>query len=160
MKITVVRIFVLFIAIAAFYSCDPNRVLDKYVEIPESTWHKDSLAYFRFSAEDSMFNHNIYIQLRNKTTYRYSNLWLFIEIEQPGGKVLRDTVEIVLALPSGQWVGEGFGGLKTVKKLYRSHVFFPVSGEYSISLQHGMRDVLLDGIHDIGIRIEKVSGRE
>ncbi len=160
MKITAPRILILSVAIVVFYSCDSGRMLDKYIEIPDSVWNKDSLVYLHFSATDTLEYHDIYIQLRNKTTYKYSNLWLFIEIEQPGGKVLRDTFEIVLALPSGEWTGEGFGGLKSVKTLYRSNVFFPVPGEYTISLQQGMRDDLLKGIHDIGLSIEKSSRRE
>ena len=160
MKNRIVRFLTLSVAVIAFFSCDSGRVLDKYAEIPGSVWNKDSLVYFQFHAADTLDYHDIYIQLRNQTSYQYSNLWLFIEIEQPGGKVLRDTLEVVLALPSGKWVGEGFGGLKTVKTLYRSNVFFPVPGEYTISLQQGMRNELLKGIHDIGIRIEKVSGSE
>jgi gliding motility-associated lipoprotein GldH len=81
---------------------------------------------------------------------------LFVEIEQPGGEVLRDTFEIVVADPSGRWLGKGFGGIKTLQTLYRRDVYFPVPGEYTISLQHGMREDVLTGIHDVGIRIEKI----
>lgn len=152
-------IFILTVS-ASFYSCDSSRVFDQYREIPESEWHKDSLFVFKIPVTDTLRNHNILIQLRNKTSYKYSNLWLFVEIKQPGGEMLRDTFEIVLADPSGRWLGEGFGGLKTLQAIYRRGVYFPVSGEYTISLQHGMRDEVLTGIHDIGIRVEKVSGRE
>jgi gliding motility-associated lipoprotein GldH len=153
--------FSLFIVIlSCLFACDSKRVFDKYQKIPESNWHKDSLIIFSIPVHDTLQNHNILIQIRNETTYKYSNLWLFVEIMQPGGEVLRDTFEIVLADPSGRWFGEGFGGLKTLQAIYRRNVYFPVSGEYTISLQHGMRDEILSGIHDAGIRVEKVAGRE
>lgn len=160
MKKTIVLIFYILVTLSVFYSCNSQRVFDKYEKIPESEWHKDSLVVFQMPVSGSQQNHNVFIQLRNETTYKYSNLWLFVKIEQLGGQILRDTFEVVIAYPSGRWAGEGFGGLKTVETLYRQNVYFPVPGEYTISLQQGMRDEILTGIHDVGIRIEKVSGGE
>ncbi len=153
--------FLLVFAFAlAFYSCDQTRVFDSYREIPESDWHKDSILFFDIPVTDTIQNHNLLIQVRNETSYKYSNIWLFIEVAQPGGETIRDTFEIVLADPSGQWLGKGFGGLKTVQSVYRRNIFFPASGNYRLSLQHGMREEFLQGIHDIGIRVEKVTGSE
>lgn len=147
-------------AATAFFSCDSTRVFDSYQEVPESAWHKDSLFTFSIPVTDTIRNHNLFIQIRNETSYKYSNLWLFIEIIQPGGEIMRDTFEIVLADPSGRWLGKGIGGLKTLQSVYRRNTYFPVPGDYNISLQHGMRDEILTGIHDVGIRVEKVTGRE
>lgn len=153
--------YLLFVAAAfAFYSCDQTRIFDSYKRVPESAWHKDSLFTFNIPVTDTIQNHNLLIQIRNETSYKYSNLWLFIEIIRPGGEVMRDTFEIVLADPSGRWFGKGIGGLKTSRSVYRRNIYFPVSGDYNISLQHGMRDEILTGIHDVGIRVEKVTGRE
>lgn len=160
MKKIVIYFSLLIIAAAAIFSCDSSRVFDSYHEIPKAEWHKDSLFVFNIPVTDTTQTHNLLIQVRNKTSYKYSNLWLFVEILQPGGEMMRDTFEIVLAEPSGRWLGEGFGGLKTLQAVYRRNIYFPVSGEYTISLQHGMRDEILSGIHDVGIRIEKVTGRE
>jgi gliding motility-associated lipoprotein GldH len=154
--------FSIFLAVISvgFYACDSARVFDQYRQIPESGWYKDSLVFFTVPVADTLQNHNLLIQIRNQTTYKYSNLWLFVEILQPDGIVLRDTFEIVLADHSGQWLGDGLGGIKMMQTMYRRGVYFPISGEYTISLQQGMRDEILYGIHDVGIRIEKISGRE
>jgi len=136
-------------------SCDSARKFDEFKNIPGSAWHKDSLVNFQIPVTDTLQHHNLIIQIRNETTYNYSNLWLFIEICQPGGNVLRDTFEVSLAEPSGKWLGEGLGGIKTLQTYYKKNFWFPVSGSYSISLQHGMRQDILKGIHDVGIRIEK-----
>jgi SNF family Na+-dependent transporter len=32
-------------------------------------------------------NHNLLVQIRNETSYSFSNLWLFIEITQPDGEI-------------------------------------------------------------------------
>lgn len=137
-------------------ACDTNRVFDQYKPIEDAVWHKDSLVNFDVPVKDTTQNHNLLINVRNDVNYRYSNLWLFVTIEQPGGTTVKDTFEMVLADPSGKWLGEGFGGLKNRKVIYRRNVFFPHSGNYSISLQQGMRNDELEGISDVGVRLEKV----
>lgn len=156
MKKAIILFSLFGIILAGFTSCDSGRVFDQYHEISDSEWHKDSLVVFKIPVSDTLENHNMLIQIRNETNYKYSNLWLFVTIEQPGGEVLRDTFEIAVADPSGRWLGKGFGGLKSLESVYRRDVFFPVSGEYTISLQHGMREDILTGIHDVGIRVEKI----
>lgn len=141
----------------ALAACDINRVFEEYQPIHEGNWHKDSLVVFDIPISDSLQNNNLYINIRNDINYGYSNLWLFVEIEQPGGMAVKDTFEMVLAEPSGKWLGEGFGGLKTRQAIYRSNVFFPNSGDYKISLQQGMRETILEGINDVGFRVEKMN---
>jgi gliding motility-associated lipoprotein GldH len=151
----IVHLFALLTILLA--SCDSARVFDQYREIPDSIWHKDSAVTFQIPITDTLQNHNLLIQIRNETNYKFSNIWLFIEITQPDGETVRDTFEIVLADPSGRWLGEGFGGLKTRQSVYRRNVYFPVSGEYTVTLQHGMREENLKGIHDVGFRVERTS---
>ena len=148
---------ILFIFIFLIFSaCDRNRVFEDYVAISGSQWHQDSLVQFTVPVSDTLQQHNLYVNIRNKTTYSYSNLWLFIEIVQPDGKAVKDTFEVALADPSGKWFGNGFGGLKTLQKVFRRNVYFPVSGDYKINIQQGMRDKNLEGISDIGFRVEKI----
>lgn len=137
-------------------ACNSNSVFDKYKPINKDVWNKDSLVVFKVPVIDTLQNHNLYINVRNNVDYRYSNLWLFVSIEQPGGEAVKDTFEMVLADPTGKWLGEGLGGLKTRESVYRRNVFFPCSGDYTISLQQGMRNEELKGISDVGVRVEVV----
>lgn len=150
-KILIISLF------GALWACDTSRVFDTYHAISDQTWHKDSLVTFHLNIEDTIQNHDLYVNIRNDMNYGYSNLWLFLEIEQPGGSALRDTFEIVLADPSGKWLGKGLGGLKTRETIYRRNVYFPVSGNYKVNVQHGMRNDLLDGICDVGFRVERIN---
>lgn len=147
----------LFIAVVTFLlvGCDNHRVFEDYHQINKRGWHKDSLVVFQFPVTDSLQNHNLYINVRNDLNYNYQNLWFFISIKQPGNIAVTDTFEVLLATASGKWLGEGFGGIKEIQKEYRNNVFFPLTGIYEVSLQHGMRNDWLEGIHDIGFRVEK-----
>ena len=146
----------LVLAIAFVSSCDNTRVFEDYSALSEEGWHKDSLVVFNFQISDTLKNHNLYVNVRNGIDYKYSNLWLFIGIKQPGEVAIKDTFGIVLADPTGKWLGEGFGGIKEKQVDFKRNVYFPVSGEYEITIQQGMRVERLLEIKDIGVRVEKV----
>ena len=148
-------------ALAAFClcwlaACQPKIIYETYKEIDQRSWNKDSLAVFEIPVTDTIHHFDLYINVRNDVNYNYSNLWLFVTIEEPDGKSVEDKFEITLAEPSGKWMGEGMGGLKTREVLYRRNIFFPSSGNYTITLQQGMRENVLKGISDVGVRIERV----
>ena len=145
----------IFFAAALLFSCDPRTVFDNYSAIEPTGWNKDSVKVFQVPVKDSTVHHNIYINLRNRTSYSYNNIWLFIGISSPAGETIQDTVQFLLADPSGRWSGKGFGGVKDNRFLYRSNVYFPHAGTYLFSVRHGMRQELLPGISDIGFRVEK-----
>jgi gliding motility-associated lipoprotein GldH len=136
-------------------SCDNNKVLDNYKAIPTSGWERDSLVNFDIDITNTVQKYNLYLNVRNKPSYNYSNLWLFVDIKEPDGAVSKDTVEIILAEPDGKWLGEGFNGLKTHVNIFKSYFTFDKTGVYSIKIQQGMRENNLKGINDIGFRVEK-----
>ena len=137
-------------------SCNMGGVSGEYRSIPKSDWNRDSLVVFQIPVTDTVQRHNIFLNVRNDIEYKYSNLWLFVEIIQPGDSTaVIDTFEFTLADQTGKWLGHGFGGVKTNEMLFKSNVYFPVSGIYVLQIQHGMRGKLLNGITEIGYRLEK-----
>lgn len=148
-------ILISLVLIAGMISCDRKKVFEAYHELDKNGWNKDSVIVFNVHLTDTIRNHNLYIDVRNKGTYPYSNLYLFLSIGSPNGKILTDTVEFTLADPSGRWKGSGIGGLHDNQILYKSSVYFPRKGKYKFMIKQGMRDNVLQGIRDIGIRIEK-----
>ncbi|MFZ5430788.1 MAG: gliding motility lipoprotein GldH [Bacteroidota bacterium] len=140
-------------------SCDSSRLYDTFRRIPESGWHADSLMVYRFEVPNTSGIHNIYFNIRNDRNYGFSNLWLFVDIIPPEGEQVTDTIQVILADPSGKWLGKGFSGLYTNQVPYRTQVYFPVQGTYTVQIRHGMRPEVLTGITDIGVRIEHAGVR-
>jgi gliding motility-associated lipoprotein GldH len=138
-------------------SCDSNKVFDEYHTISNATWAADSVLQFSFNIPRKTQNHNIFFNIRNDQRYGFSNIWLFVTIQPPSGKVLTDTTQVILAEPSGKWLGKGFSGIYDNRIIYRRNVFFPESGIYTIYIKHGMRLADLKGITDFGIRVEKIN---
>lgn len=148
----VILTIALFVSISA---CDHKKVFEAYHKIDEKGWNKDSVVVFKVYLTDTIKNQNLFVNIRNKGTYAYSNIYLFLSINSPDGKMRTDTVEFTLADPSGKWRGSGIGGLHDNQIPYKSSIYFPHKGEYKFMIKQGMRDNVLQGIRDVGFRIEK-----
>lgn len=143
-------------------SCDSNSVYDNYKSIPNS-WHKDSIVSFKVTPPDSTNAYNLFVNLRNTTTYKYNNLFLIVEMVFPHGKTIKDTLEYKMAEPNGKLLGEGYMDIKENKLWFKQDIVFKEKGEYTINIQHAMREngkvngvIELEGITDIGFRIENL----
>ena len=152
-----VRCFLL-IAVLAFagYSCKYKSTgYEEYKPVNPMGWLQDSVAVFKYEVKDPKALHNLSINIRNSGDYAYSNIWLFVDIVAPDRTTVKDTVEFQLSMPNGKWIGEGTSGLYSCQFPYRNNVFFPVAGTYTFKIEHGMRDDILKGISDVGIKIDK-----
>ncbi|WP_178991215.1 gliding motility lipoprotein GldH [Winogradskyella schleiferi] len=158
------RLVLVVICCFLFTSCDPDAAFDRYKSVPNK-WHKDSIASFNFKAPDTTKNYNLYVNLRNTNAYKFSNLFLIVELNYPNGKAVKDTLEYKMAAPNGELLGSGFSDLKENKLWFRGYkdpFKFNEEGDYQVNIQHAMRnngDVdgveNLEGITDIGFRVEK-----
>ena len=145
----------LFVVITLLSSCDGSRVYEKNLKIPDYNWDQQHVLSFLADVKDTSGYHTIYLNVRNSGSYRFSNLFVFINTRLPQGQLQRDTVECILASPDGQWLGDGLGDIWDNRILFKEHVRFPQPGEYRFDLIQAMRVNPLPGIMDVGIRIEK-----
>lgn len=138
-----------------FAACNDRVVYHNSKTLEEEQWSYDDTLRFHVEIYDSLSLHKLYLDVRNTTDYDYRNLFLFMDIEFPGGQILRDTLECILAERDGTWTGSGFGRFRSNRFLFRDDVWFPEKGVYTFKICQGMRYDTLPGISDIGIRIER-----
>ncbi len=134
--------------------CDPNMVYDHFEPTGNGTWSWDEPLTFRVDMTDTVHAYNIYVNVRHTKDYPKSNLYVFLDILSPAGSQIRDTVNIGITDSRGKWLGNGFGNIKLVRKLYRQDVRFAVPGTYTFRLEQAMRLEEVP-VTDVGIRIEK-----
>lgn len=152
-----------FIAAASlllFCSCDKKRVFDEYKPL-DGKWHKDSVMSFKFEQKDTVSAYNLFVTMRNNNNYPYNNIFLIVEMQQPGGLTNSDTLEYPMAYPDGTLMGEGFTDIKESKLWYKKRQQFPKSGTYIVNIKHAVRQggkvtgvEELEGVTDVGFRIE------
>ena len=142
-------------------SCDKKRVFDEYKSI-DGKWNRDSIVSFSFDQKDTVSKYNLFINVRNNNGYPYNNMFLIVQLQQPGTKLTKvDTLEYQMANPDGSLMGDGFTDIKESKLWYKEKVKFPKAGKYTVSIQQAVRKSgevpgveELDGVTDIGFRIE------
>jgi len=144
---------------ALLAGCADHVVYQADVPIPGGAWNRAYVPEFGFDITDTIGKHDLYIDLRHTGDYPFSDLFLFVDLEGPGGRKLRDTVECLLADPSGRWYGKGAGFIFAdrieAKVLYKLGNKFPASGRYTIRLEQAMRTEELHGVLDVGISVER-----
>ena len=136
-------------------SCDPARVFDETVAIEGPGWHRDSVFHYHVEVVDTLQLHNFFISMRNNTDYPYSNIYIFLTTTFPNGHSTTDTIECILAGRDGHWLGNGSGRIKDNLIMLQPNLRFPIAGDYHFSLEQAMRDTVLVGIEDVGLRIER-----
>lgn len=149
------KIFILFALVLLFASCHQKEIFFQYKNVSSQGWNKDSVVNFDFHVTNKEIPYNFFIQLRHKGDFPYQNIWLFLQQTNPDKTVKKDTVEAYLADQYGKWLGSGAGSLKEMQIFYQKEINFPDTGMYHFEIKQGMRDSLLRGINDVGIRIEK-----
>lgn len=133
--------------------CSKGVVFDNNKSIESDVWKSDQVIRFDVPVEDTVHIYKFYLNLRNTTSYRYANIFLFIDSTFPDGKQARDTVECILADPSGKWLGKGISNIRDNQVLLRRGLRFPQKGNYIFEFEQAMREQELKGIMDIGLRI-------
>lgn len=144
-----------FLILLLFTSCGFNYTYNENIAIDDGKWFKDEAAHFEVLINDSLSGQDFYLNLRNDTDYRFSNLFVFLTTHFPNGTVTLDTIEVVIADNSGKWLGKGWGNIKENKVLLNKNLRFPLTGRYEFFVQQAMRQDTLEGIHSVGLTIEK-----
>lgn len=154
------KFLVLISSLLLLSSCDDSRVFDEYKAL-DGTWAKDSAVSFTFEQKDTVKPYNLFVTMRNNNSYPYNNLFLIVELQQPGGLTQSDTLEYQMANPDGSLMGEGFTDVKESKLWYKKGQRFPKAGKYVVNIRQAVRKAgevpgveKLEGITDVGFRIE------
>ena len=147
-----------------FISCDSNRVFDEYKSLENNSWPQAEPINFQAEITDTISRNNLYVTIRNNKRYPYSNLFLITNIIFPNGKKIVDTLQYEMADKNGKFLGKGISEIKHSKLILKENSIFPISGTYTVSIWQAMRNNgsvnginQLQGITDVGLRIEKVN---
>jgi gliding motility-associated lipoprotein GldH len=139
--------------------CSDQVVFQADVPVPDETWDRSFTPEFSFEVTDTILHHDLYIDVRHTGDYPFSDLFLFVDLHGPDDRHLRDTVECLLADPTGRWYGKGTGFIFADRfeahVLYKLKNRFPASGRYTIKLEQAMRTEKLPGVIDVGVSVER-----
>jgi gliding motility-associated lipoprotein GldH len=134
-------------------SCERGTVFSGNYRITDEKWSMYDPASYACTISDTVSTHDISFSLRTSTEYPYRNIYLFIVTTFPSGTAVTDTLHAMVADEKGRWLGKGAGDLRELTIPYKSNVWFPETGEYHFRVVQGMRDTVLKGVYDLGMKI-------
>ncbi|MDP4223467.1 MAG: gliding motility lipoprotein GldH [Bacteroidota bacterium] len=150
-----IRLLQLLSMMLLLQGCGRNVVFTDSQSMPGKTWKLSYIQVFTIPVKDTVHSNNIIFTIRTGSSYPFRNIWLFVTTISPDRKSITDTLQYELADEKGNWYGKGLGDIHELKLPYRKNVFFPVSGNYQVNVQHGMRVEDLKGVYDFGLRVEE-----
>ena len=93
--------------VITFLSCSrENIVFNEFRDLPNSNWSYLDTLNFDVSIADTLNNFDVDLQLRTSTDYKWSNMYLYAEIDFPNGKSRSDTFQLFITDKKGHWIGE------------------------------------------------------
>lgn len=136
-------------------ACSENAVYHSYRPIPSAGWEKGDTLFFNVAVADSLQPLQLFAEIRNKSNYAYRNLYLSVSHNLEDSTVWKtDTLLFILADEEGKWTGTGWGSLfQSTLPIGTVSVQHP--GNYTFKVVHDMQDVLLKGVNDVGIRVDR-----
>ena len=156
-------VFCVIVFASVAFSCQQNKLFDRYTSV-SSGWDRQETVSYEFAAPDSFNSYSLFVKLRTTTDYKFSNIFLVVELNYPHGKVTKDTLEYIMAKPSGELLGSGFTSVKEHKLRFKgvdASFVFSEEGTYKVHIQQAMRlrentkgIAILDGIIDVGFSVE------
>lgn len=137
------------------FSCNTSSNEEVNMNSVDNKWNKKSEQKFNLEVSDPQNPKNIIFVVRNNNNYPYSNIRFIVNFTDVQTKKKQtDTLNYILAKPNGKWLGTGFGDTKETLFQYKLNYRFPAKGKYEIGLIQAMRNDILPGIEDIGVKIE------
>jgi len=145
------------------FSCTDKMDFNQYKSINSEGWKAHEKVLFEFEVKDTISFKNAFINIRNNSTYEFSNLYLITELVYPNKTIVTDTLHYQMANELGAFLGVGFTEIKENKLFYKEKKTFPIKGTYSFTVRHAMRKNgvvspidFLKGIQDVGFSIENL----
>lgn len=149
-------LYVGILALAAVTSaCNKNITYSSYHTFENNEWFAKDKAVFEVDVTDTQSLNSISLMVRHADAYPFSNLILFVNTTYPDGKILTDTMEVILATRKGEWQGSGAGDIFDLKVPIKKNVRFALPGKYVFSFEQAMRVDPLPMMMDFGFEIEK-----
>jgi gliding motility-associated lipoprotein GldH len=141
--------------VLAITACNKSVVYSEYHKFETDEWKASEKAVFEPEITDTQSLNNISLMVRYTDSYPYRNIVLFVTSQYPDGKVMKDTMDVMLANSKGEWQGSGAGDIFDLKVPIKKNVRFPLAGKYRFEFAQGMRTDTLPMIMDFGFEIEK-----
>lgn len=151
-------IFIALLVFVMLAGCLPSPYYQRVDTVPGAAWDYSFKPVFHVEVTDTNAVYKPYFIIRHTQGYPFNNVWMLVSVKGPGDKAAhRERVNIVLAEPSGKWMGRGMGEVyeQRLSMKLEDTAFLRRKGVWEITLEQNMRVNPLPEVLSTGIRVEK-----
>jgi gliding motility-associated lipoprotein GldH len=146
----------LFVVLVTFlFSCDDASFYTKSYSFNNNTWERSVKPKFIVEIKDTKHLYDFIVTLRTSTSYKYNNLWIFLNTTPPNGLSVREPFEIKTCYPDGSWIGKKTGSIVEHTLIFKRRKV-PLRGKYKFILEQGITEKLIDEVVDISFEVKLV----
>ncbi len=146
----------LFVVLVTFlFSCDDASFYTKSYSFNNNTWERSVKPKFIVEIKDTKHLYDFIVTLRTSTSYKYNNLWIFLNTTPPNGLLVREPFEIKTCYPDGSWIGKKTGSIVEHTLIFKRRKV-PSRGKYKFILEQGITEKLIDEVVDISFEVKLV----
>lgn len=128
-------------------------VYSQFKSLSNQEWNKGHYLEFEIdSIADAKSNYDVMLVVRHNDTYKYKSMCVVVEEFVQGESETTDSIDIKMSNDEGRWTGRGQYGLYEVIDTLKSNE--QLSEHYLISVCHGMRSEIIEGVSDIGVIVK------
>lgn len=140
-----------------FTACDETRYYEKNIDFKQRYWLADDRPTFEFEINEPERTYNLYLTVRNESSYPNSNLYFtYYLADSTGNEIQKKLVsEFLFDKKTGHPFGtSGLGDVYDHRFMLLKAYSFPSPGKYTLRYEQFMRTDTLRGIYSVGLRIE------
>ena len=149
------RSLVIPILVAFLFSCDDASFYTKSYSFNNNTWERSVKPKFIVEIKDTKHLYDFIVTLRTTSSYKYNNLWIFLNTTPPNGLSVREPFEIKTCYPDGSWIGKKTGSIVEHTLIFKRRKV-PSRGKYKFVLEQGITEKLIDEVVDISFEVKLV----
>ena len=133
--------------------CTQGTVFHSFKHVDLKGWSKYDTLRFEVPAGQMPASAAVEIELRRNNSYPYRQLWLAVSYRLTSGKWECDTIECTLYDKEGRPLGGTAGSLYQTSHPFKA-LARPLTGPLEIKVSPAMRDLVIYGICDVGVKLE------
>jgi gliding motility-associated lipoprotein GldH len=137
------------------FACDNDSFYTKSYTFKNNTWGRNVKPSFIVDIKDTSQLYDFIVTLRTTTSYKYNNLWIFLNTIPPNGSPVREPYEIKTCYPNGSWIGKKTGTIVEHTLIFNRRKV-PYKGKYRFSFEQGVTNKFIGDVLDISFEINQL----
>lgn len=146
-------------ALGMLTGCETAPTYEKSYVFDKSEWAQNVKPSFTVDIQDISKEYNFILTIRTTTEYKFSNLWMYMNITTPKGDKAREPFELIISNQDGSWAGIKTGTVVETSLQFKKRKM-PVKGKYTFVLEQGITQSKIDEILDVTLLVEEVGTDE